>query len=73
MPDRILRMPQVVAITGLSRSTVYRLIGEGRFPRQRVLSARAVGWLESELQAWLQARRDGDPLPQPGETVLATA
>jgi prophage regulatory protein len=73
MPDRILRMPQVVAITGLSRSTVYRLIGEGSFPRQRALSARAVGWLESELQAWLQARRDRDPFQQADGSGRATA
>jgi len=73
MADRILRMTQVVAIAGLSRSTVYRLISDGRFPRQRALSARAVGWLESELQAWLQARRDGEPVPPPTQSAVATA
>jgi prophage regulatory protein len=73
MSDRILRMPQVVAITGLSRSTVYRLIGDGSFPRQRALSARAVGWLESELQAWLHARRDGKLAQSLAQPASATA
>ena len=45
--------------TGLSRSTIYARIAEGAFPRPIDLGGgRAVGWIESEIDAWLQARID---------------
>jgi len=52
----ILRRPQVEARTGLSRSTLYQYIQDGLFPRPVSLGARAVGWLESEVTAWIAAR-----------------
>ena len=52
----ILRRKQVEQRTGLSRSTIYLRIQEGTFPRQVNLGARAVGWLENEIDAWLAAR-----------------
>jgi prophage regulatory protein len=53
---RILRRKQVESRTGLSRSTIYARIAEGLFPRPIDLGGgRAVGWLESEIDAWLQA------------------
>lgn len=51
--ERILRLPEVIKITGLKRSSIYRLIGEGRFPQSVSLGARAVGWLESEIENWI--------------------
>jgi prophage regulatory protein len=51
----ILRRKQVEARTGLSRSTIYLRIQEGSFPRPINLGARAVGWLENEIEAWLTA------------------
>jgi prophage regulatory protein len=56
MPDRILRLPQVCKMTGLRRSFVYELQAERRFPQSIKLGARAVGWLEGEIQAWISAR-----------------
>lgn len=53
--NTILRLPAVKARTGLSRSTIYLRVSEGRFPRPVALGARAVGWLESELEAWLSS------------------
>ncbi len=54
---RILRRKQVESRTGLSRSTIYARIAEGSFPRSIDLGGgRAVGWVESEIDAWLQAR-----------------
>ena len=50
---RIMRLPEVKAITGLSRSTIYFRIGLGTFPKQVSLGGRAVGWLEEEIQDWL--------------------
>ena len=49
----ILRLKQVQGRTGLSRSTIYDRMGKGTFPRSINLGARAVGWLESEINAWL--------------------
>jgi len=52
----ILRRKQVEKRTGLSRSTIYLRVQEGTFPRPINLGARAVGWLENEIEAWLVAR-----------------
>lgn len=56
MADAILRLPAVCARIGLARSTVYLFIKEGGFPRPVQLGERAVGWLESEIDAWLARR-----------------
>lgn len=49
----ILRLPTVKARTGLSRSTIYLRISEGIFPKPVSLGGRAVGWIESEINDWL--------------------
>ncbi|MBU0807635.1 MAG: AlpA family transcriptional regulator [Gammaproteobacteria bacterium] len=54
--DRILRRPEVEVRTGLTRSSIYRLINAGDFPRQRRLSPSTVGWLESEISSWISGR-----------------
>ena len=56
MATNILRLPTVKARTGLSRSTIYLRISEGRFPRPVSLGSRAVGWIESEINTWLAER-----------------
>ncbi len=53
-PDRILRIKTVLERTGLSRSTLYRRIQEGRFPKQIAISARCAGWRESSVSEWLR-------------------
>ena len=53
---RFLRLPEVLARTGLSRSTVYVRLDEGRFPRPVSLGGRAVGWIESEIEEWIRER-----------------
>ena len=55
-PGRFLRLPEVMARTGLSRSTIYVRLDEGRFPRPVSLGARAVGWIESEVDEWIRDR-----------------
>lgn len=52
----ILRMPNVKSRTGLSRSTIYAMIKDNRFPKYISLGARSVGWLESEIDAWIESR-----------------
>jgi prophage regulatory protein len=49
----ILRLPAVKARTGLSRSTIYLRISEGSFPKPVSLGSRAVGWIEVEVNDWL--------------------
>ena len=55
-PTRILRMPEVQARTGLSRTTIYRWRVAERFPQAVPLGTRCVGFIESELEAWLRER-----------------
>ena len=59
MATRLLRLPAVLHRTGLSRSTVYVLMKAGKFPRPRRIGARAVGWPEDEIEAWINARPRG--------------
>ena len=56
MMHTILRLPEVKRSTGLSRSTIYLRIARGAFPKPVSLGGRAVGWLEAEIQEWLQRR-----------------
>lgn len=56
--ERIIRLKAVKARCGLSRSTLYNRIAAGEFPRPVALGPRAVGWLESEINAWIAARID---------------
>ena len=53
---RFLRLPEVLARTGLSRSTIYVRLDQGRFPRPVSLGARAVGWVEAEVDEWMRER-----------------
>lgn len=54
MATSILRLPAVKARTGLSRSTIYLRIAESTFPKPVSLGGRAIGWVESEIQQWLE-------------------
>ena len=58
MATTILRLPAVKSRTGLSRSTIYLRITDGTFPKPVNLGRRAVGWVEAEIQDWLQRRID---------------
>ena len=58
MTTRILRLKDVKAMTGLSRSTIYAEIAKGKFPRQISLTgARSVGWHESAIIQWVESRQ----------------
>lgn len=52
----LLRLRGVCEITGLSRSTIYRLIDAGDFPRSVVLGEHSVAWVAAEVEAWIAAR-----------------
>jgi prophage regulatory protein len=56
MANFILRLPAVIQRTGLSRSTIYLRIAQGMFPAPVSLGARAVGWVESDIDEWITHR-----------------
>jgi prophage regulatory protein len=63
MADKVLRKPAVEQMTGLDQVTLWRRERSGDFPRRIRLGSRAVGWLESEVQIWLEKRAAERPPP----------
>lgn len=61
MRDQLLRRPQVEAMTGLSRSSIYAGMDDGSFPRPKRIGQRSVAWLRSDVEAWLAALPEADP------------
>ncbi|QLC72376.1 AlpA family transcriptional regulator [Pseudomonas sp. LPB0260] len=53
---RIIRLKEVIESTGLARSTIYKYILEGTFPKPVPLGERCVGWVESEVHDWILAK-----------------
>lgn len=53
---RILRMKEVISRTGLSRGGIYARMSRDEFPASLALGGRAVGWLESDIDAWINER-----------------
>ncbi len=53
---RLIRMPEVEALSGLRQSMVYSLMAKGQFPASIKSGPRTVGWIESEVTAWVAAR-----------------
>lgn len=53
---RLIRLKEVVSSTGLARSTIYKYIAEGTFPKSVPLGERCVGWVEGEVLDWIQGR-----------------
>lgn len=59
---RLMRMNEVIRMTGLSRSSIYDRMNAGLFPRSCSLGCRSVAWVESEILEWVEnqiAQRDG--------------
>lgn len=57
-PMQLLRLPSVVARTGLARSTIYKLMAAHTFPTPVKISARAVAWRSSDIEQWTRSLRD---------------
>jgi prophage regulatory protein len=55
---KLMKLKAVMECTGLARSTVYKFIAEGRFPKPVKLGARMVAWVEGEIQQWILERID---------------
>lgn len=56
MSNKILRLPAVIARTGLSRSSLYLRISQGTFPKPISLGGRAVGWPDFDITEWIEDR-----------------
>jgi prophage regulatory protein len=56
MNDKILRLPRVIDKTGMPRTAIYNGMIEGTFPKSIRLTERTVGWLESEINQWIEIR-----------------
>ncbi|ERH49162.1 MULTISPECIES: helix-turn-helix transcriptional regulator [Pseudomonas] len=68
---RIIRLKEVIDSTGLARSTIYKYIAEGTFPKPVSLGDRCVGWVESEVHDWILARIEERDLTE-GTSVRST-
>jgi len=53
---RLLRKPEVLHVTGIGHTTLHKLIREGSFPKPVPITGKAVGWVDSEVQKWVDAR-----------------
>ena len=55
MATQLLRLHDVISRTGLGRSTIYRRLAEGSFPRPVGLGVRAIAWRETEINEWIDS------------------
>ncbi len=53
---RLIRTDEVTTRTGLSRTTLWRLERKGEFPTRRQIGANSVGWIEAEVDRWIESR-----------------
>jgi prophage regulatory protein len=53
---RIIKLKEVMDCTGLGRSSIYKQISNGKFPKSVSLGDRAVGWVDSEIEEWILSR-----------------
>ncbi|MGH1461281.1 MAG: helix-turn-helix transcriptional regulator [Neptuniibacter sp.] len=52
--DRVLKLKEVMDITSLGSSTIYRHMEKGTFPKQVKIGGQRVGWMESDINKWLE-------------------
>lgn len=71
MKERLLRRRQVEELTGLSRASIYRLMGTGRFPQPVRVSDTAVRWRLSDITTWIESRPVVGCQLHPGQQIAA--
>ena len=69
MRERLLRRPEVERVTGLARTSIYRLMQSGDFPRPVKVGPAAVRWREGDITAWVESRpiAESDSASSPSE------
>ncbi len=55
---RLIRLKEVINLTGLGRSSIYKFMSENKFPQSISLGERAIAWEEGEIEEWLQDKID---------------
>jgi prophage regulatory protein len=71
---RFVRTKDVLMMLGVSRTTLWRMVREGRFPRPTLIAKRATGHVLEEVEAWMSARAEANPFgarPLPAATEFA--
>ena len=56
---KVIRINTVTQAIGLSRSSIYRLVDRGVFPKQFKIGVKAVGWIEADIELWIESRKGG--------------
>lgn len=69
--ERLLRLPDVLFLTGLGKSSIYACIKEGSFPTAVNITEHAVAWRESEVNAWIATRTAAAQPAQPAQATKA--
>lgn len=64
MSVRMLRLPEVIDLTGLSQTTIWRRERQGQFPKRRRLGANLVAWRSDEVEEWIEGLPVADE-PEP--------
>jgi len=64
---KIMRLEEVMSCTGLGRSSIYKLMADGMFPKSVPLVNRSVGWVSYEVEGWIKDRIDARDRKQAGE------
>ena len=52
----VLKLPQVIKVVSLSRASIYNYVAQGKFPKPIPLGGRSVGWLDSDIEQWIEDR-----------------
>ncbi len=53
---KLFKLPELIEMTGMSRSTILRMVDDGKFPKPIKLHQRANAWIEREVQDWVESR-----------------
>jgi prophage regulatory protein len=56
LPTLFLRLPTVMKLTGLGRSTIYRMVAANTFPSPVRIASRAIAWRRADLERWSESR-----------------
>lgn len=54
---RLMRLPEVISVVGISKAQIYKLIARGEFPKQRQLTERTSAWRSDEIDQWIESRQ----------------
>ncbi|WP_159820274.1 helix-turn-helix transcriptional regulator [Colwellia sp. 20A7] len=65
----LIRLKEVKQYTGLGRSSIYKFMAEGRFPKSVSLGERAIAWVDTEVEDWVQEKIEQRDENQQGATV----